>query len=130
MKRNEALTPLDLAELEKVFVAAGANAVEIDQIRADGGLGVFVRSLVGLERNAAKQAFDGFLTGKSLSSDQIEFLNMVIDHLTARGAMDPRLLYESPFTDIDPLGIAGIFGEPEIQEVMSILGEVRRRAAA
>ena len=55
---------------------------------------------------------------------------MVIDHLTERGAMDPRLLYESPFTDIDPLGIAGVFGEPEIDHVVSILDDVRRRAAA
>jgi type I restriction enzyme, R subunit len=130
LKRNEALTPLDLAELEKVFVTAGAHSKEIDHIRADGGLGLFVRTLVGLEREAAKHAFDGFLAGKALSSDQIEFLNMVIDHLTERGAMDPRLLYDSPFTDIDPLGIAGVFNEPEIQEVISILGEVRRRAAA
>ena len=31
----------------------------------------------------------------------------MIEHLTARGVMDPRLLYESPFTDIDPLGGRG-----------------------
>ena len=62
------------------------------------------RSLVGLERDAAKKALDGFLANKRSSSDQIEFLNMVIDHRTERGAMDPRLLYESPFTDIDPMG--------------------------
>src|SRR6516225_160059 len=37
--------------------------------------------------------------------------NMIVEHLTARGVMDPRLLYESPFTDLDPLGVAGIFAE-------------------
>jgi type I restriction enzyme, R subunit len=30
---------------------------------------------------------------------------MMIDHPTERGNIEPRLLYESPFTDIDPLGV-------------------------
>ena len=55
---------------------------------------------------------------------------MMIDHLTARGAMDPRLLYESPFTDIDPLGVAGVFAEGEIVELVKILRDVQERAAA
>ena len=130
LKRNEALTPLDLSELEKVLIGAGADQNDLAEVRARGGLGLFVRSLVGLERDAAKRAFEGFLVGKSLSADQIEFLNMVVDHLTERGAMDPRLLYESPFTDIDPLGVAGLFKEPEVNEVVAILDEVSRRAAA
>lgn len=130
LKRNEPLTPLDLQELERVFIAAGANPEDLQFTQQDGGLGLFVRSLVGLERDAAKTAFDAFLSGKTPSSNQIEFLNMIIDHLTDRGAMDPRLLYESPFTDIDPLGIAGVFDAKEIDQVILILDEVRQRAAA
>ncbi len=67
LRRNEPLTPLDLSELEKVFLSAGAEKSEVDQVRSDVGLGLFVRSLVGLEREAAKRAFDGFLTGKTLT---------------------------------------------------------------
>lgn len=130
LKRNEPLTPLDLQELERVFITAGANPEDLQVTRQDGGLGLFVRSLVGLERDAAKKAFDAFLADKTPSSNQIEFLNMIIDHLTDRGAMDPRLLYESPFTDIDPLGIAGVFDAKEIDQVILILDEVRQRAAA
>jgi type I restriction enzyme R subunit len=61
-------------------------------------LGRFVRSLVGLDQAAAKQAFAGFLDGKVLTADQLEFIDHIVDHLTARGVMDPKLLYESPFT--------------------------------
>ena len=35
---------------------------------------------------------------------QIEFINMVIEHLTDQGVMDPALLYEPPFTDVAPTG--------------------------
>lgn len=66
-----------------------------------GGRGLFVRSLAGLEREAAKAAFAGFLAVRTLNANQIEFVNLIIEHLTERGAMDPRRLYESPFTDFD-----------------------------
>jgi type I restriction enzyme R subunit len=89
-----------------------------------------VRSLVGLDRAAAKRAFDGFIRGHMLTAQQHEFVNMVIDHLTARGAMDAQLLYESPLTDLDPLGVAGVFGEGEVVEMIGILRDVERRAAA
>jgi type I restriction enzyme R subunit len=55
---------------------------------------------------------------------------MIVDYLTERGVIEPRRLYESPFTDIDPLGVAGVFAEHEVAEVVSILDNVRRRAAA
>ena len=131
LRRNEPLTPTDLAELERLFLDAGiAGPAELDRVRTDGGLGIFVRSIVGLDREAAKGAFDAFQAGKPLTSDQIEFVDMVIDHLTERGVMEPRRLYESPFTDLDPLGIAGVFEAPDVAKVIDILAEVRRRAAA
>jgi type I restriction enzyme, R subunit len=74
--------------------------------------------------------YDSVIYGRALTAHQLEFVNMVIDHLTARGAMDPRLLYESPFTDLDPLGVAGVFKEGEVVELIQILQDVKGRAAA
>ncbi|OIQ93603.1 type I restriction enzyme EcoKI subunit R [mine drainage metagenome] len=131
LRRNEPLTITDLAELERFFVEAGIAVPEdVDRLRAKGGLGVFVRSIVGLDREAAKRAFDQFTVARTLTANQIEFLNMVIDHLTERGIVEPELLYESPFTDLDPLGVAGVFGEGEVIELIGILNTVRDRAAA
>jgi type I restriction enzyme R subunit len=42
----------------------------------------------------------------------------------------PRLLYESPFTDIDPLGVAGLFEDGEVVQLLQILRDVEGRAAA
>jgi type I restriction enzyme R subunit len=42
------------------------------------GLGLFVRSLVGMNRGAAKEVRAGFLAGKRLSANQIEFINLVV----------------------------------------------------
>lgn len=131
LRRNERLTATDLAELERMFVAAGiAEPEEVEAVRAEGGWGLFVRSLVGLDREAAKRALDGFLDARNPTSSQIEFTGMVIDHLTERGVMDPRRLYESPFTDLDALGVAGVFDDAGVAALIAILEDVQRRAAA
>jgi type I restriction enzyme R subunit len=50
-----------------------------------------VRTLVDLDRAAAKRAFDGFIEGRKLSAHQHEFVNMMIEHLTARWVMAAAL---------------------------------------
>ena len=66
--------------------------------RKAAGLGLFVRSLLGRDREAAKPAFAEFLTNEKLSANQIEFVNQ-IDHLTEHSVVDVAALYESPHTD-------------------------------
>jgi type I site-specific restriction endonuclease len=83
------------------------------------GLGLFVRSLVGLERDAAKQGFADFLSGRTLTANQIEFINLIINYLTEHGAMDPDRLYESPFTDFSPLGVEGLFKPADVTELFT-----------
>lgn len=131
LRRDQQLTPQDLDELERILVKdVGASGSDLEEARAQGGLGLFVRSLVGLERDAAKAAFAGFLTGRNLNANQIEFVNLIIEHLTERGAMDPRRLYESPFTDFDDQGISGLFPNADVQQIVQVIKEVGSRAAA
>jgi type I restriction enzyme R subunit len=130
LRRNEPLTQTDISELERIFVEAGADEVVLGRIRTDGGLGRFVRSLVGLDREAAKRAFAGFTQGRALTADQFEFLDLVIDHLTARGLMDPKLLYQSPFTDFDSKGVEGVFESADVMALVRILREIEPRSAA
>ncbi|MCA3244664.1 MAG: restriction endonuclease subunit R, partial [Alphaproteobacteria bacterium] len=131
LRRNEQLTPQDLDELERILVEEiGATNTDLDEARAAGGFGLFVRSLVGLERDAAKLAFAGFLAERNLNANQIEFINLIIEYLTERGAMDPRRLYESPFTDFNDQGISGVFPQLDVQQLMKLINEVRQRAAA
>ena len=108
----------------------GFAVEEVQKVGQEVGLGLFVRSLVGLDREAAKAAFSGFQAGRTLSANQLEFLNLVIDYLTDKGQMDPALLYESPFTDIDPMGVSGVFELGDAKAVVAVIDGVRRTAAA
>jgi type I restriction enzyme R subunit len=132
VRTNRPLTAMDIEELGRILVESGVGTPEDVQRAAEStdGLGLFVRSLVGLDRGAAKEAFALFLTGKTLTANQIEFVNMIVDHLTENGAMDPALLYSSPYTDFSPRGVDGVFGAPEAAEIVSIVRSVSRTAAA
>lgn len=132
LRMNLPLAGNDLAELERVLVENGIGPAEELRRAADEahGLGLFVRSLVGLDRGAAKDALSGFLTGKTLSANQIEFVNLVIDHLTEHGTIDPERLYESPFTDLTPQGPDGLFTEPQMEALLDAIEQVRTTAMA
>ncbi len=132
LKHNHQLTPLDINELERMFAEAGlGEETELAQIKADkGGLGVFIRSLVGLDREAAKQALSAFISTRNLNANQIEFVNLIIDHLTECGILDPARLYESPFTDFDGLGVSGVFGAADVTQLVQIIRDVNARASA
>jgi type I restriction enzyme R subunit len=83
-----------------------------------------------MDRDAAKEALAGFLMGKTLSANQIEFVNLIINHLTEHGVMDAALLYESPFTDLTPRGPDGLFSSADVDELMTVLERIRSTAIA
>lgn len=130
LRMNEPLTPTDLTELERILSESGiATADDVKKAKEDShGLGLFVRSLIGLDREAAKKALARFLDGKTSRANQIEFANLIVDHLTEHGSMDARLLYDSPYTDFSPRGVDGVFASKEVDELVSILDDVRKRA--
>ncbi len=132
LRMNKALTAADLGELQRMLAESGVGGAEDIQRAAEEfqGLGLFVRSLVGLDRQAAKEALAGFLNGKSLGANQIEFINLIVDHLTEHGAMSAESLYESPFTDVSPRGPETLFSTAEVDELMSVIQLVRRTAIA
>lgn len=133
LRYNRPLTQTDLEELERFVygaeVVGGREAFE-QHYGSDRPLTVFIRSLVGLDRNAAKEAFAQFLDANRYSSQQIRFVEMVIDRLTQQGVMDPGLLYEPPFTAIHHEGVEGAFAHADADSIFRIVNEINERAAA
>jgi type I restriction enzyme, R subunit len=61
---------------------------------------------------------------------QIDFVNLVIDHLAENGIVPASRFYESPFTDVSPTGPDGIFTSGEVDQLFTVLDQVRRNAGA
>ncbi|WP_447646179.1 DEAD/DEAH box helicase family protein [Nocardioides zeae] len=128
LRRNKQLTANDLAELEKMLIASGGQQVDIVWANDQGGLGVFVRSLVGLDRSAAIEAFESYLDGTKFSADQVRFVNLIVDELTKNGVVDPSRLFESPYTDHAPTGPDYVFPDPDVDIIVNTLHHIRRTA--
>ncbi|WPO42035.1 DEAD/DEAH box helicase family protein [Tardiphaga sp. 42S5] len=132
LRQGLPLTPTDLSELEKMLLDAGVGELgDIERARAASqGFGRFVRSLVGLDRAAVSEAFGEFLASGTASAAQIAFIDMIIEHLTHQGVMDPALLYEPPFRDIAPTGPEQLFDEARVTQIFSKIAAINASAVA
>ena len=132
LRNNKQLTATDLSELETILLENGlGNTNDINRAKQESqGLGLFVRSLIGLDREVAKQEFGKFLADKTLNANQIEFINMIVDYLTEHGAIAAERLYESPFTDFASQGIDSLFTSSQVDELFALLDDVCTKAAA
>jgi type I restriction enzyme, R subunit len=83
-------------------------------------LGIFIRSIVGMDRNAAKEAFADFLSNGVLSSVQQEFINQIIDQLSQNGIIEPSILFEPPFTKYHESGVAGVFPKEAARIIQTV----------
>ncbi|RDC67252.1 hypothetical protein DLJ49_21185 [Rhodovulum sp. 12E13] len=133
LRSGRPLTKLDIAELERMLLEAGVGSnADIETARNTeaaqvSGFGVFLRSIVGLDRGAIQDHFADFIADGA-SADQIEFVSMVIEHLTRNGMIDPGLVYKSPFTDLTPDGPDGLFTDDETDLFLARLRTLNRSA--
>lgn len=130
LRQSKPPTATDLDELQRLFTEADiASTADFEQIRALPDLPDFIRSLVRLDRSAAKSAFNLALAGKTLSALQIRFIEMIVDHLTASGRMEPALLYAPPFTDSARNGVSDAFGAAEVERIVQVISDFEPRIA-
>lgn len=100
LRTNQPLTELDVASLEKILWNEIGTKQDYEQEFGTKPLGEFVREIVGLDMNAAKEAFSEYLTNTNLDNRQIYFVNQIIEYIVHNGMMkDLSVLQESPFTD-------------------------------
>lgn len=126
------LTDADLHSLQDLLISSGV-ADPADLLRAADaaqGFGRFIRSLIGLDRQAATAAFSEFLDGKPATADQIQFIQLVINYLTRHRSMSPDLLFQPPFTDNAPKGISSVFDNDNSLTVVAVIEQLNASADA
>lgn len=100
LKSNVPLTKDDIEMLEKILWSEVGTKDEYTAEYGEKPLGEFVREIVGLDMNAAKEAFSEFLNNANLDSKQIYFVNQIVEYIVHNGIMkDLSVLQDAPFTD-------------------------------
>lgn len=130
LRTNRPLTAADLDELERLVFTSGDLGTRQDfQIVAGAhiSLPMFIRRLIGLDRQAAMEAFAEFLDHSRFTAEQIRFVNFIIDYLTQNGVMPAERLWQPPCTDFHPAGVDGVLGSTA-DRIVEILRDVERNA--
>ena len=100
LKTNQPLTSADVKVLEEILWSEVGTKQDYENEYGSKPLGEFVREIVGLDMNAAKEAFAEFLNDTSLDSNQIYFVNQIVEYIVHNGLMkDLSVLQDAPFTD-------------------------------
>lgn len=100
LKNNQPLTQEDIEALERILWSELGTKDEYEAEYGEKPLGEFVREIVGLDMNAAKEAFSEYLNEARLDSRQIYFVNQIVEYIVHNGLLkDLSVLQESPFTD-------------------------------
>lgn len=83
-----------------------------------------------VDEGSETEALSEFVGGSTLTGNQLAFVNLLVDQLTARGAVDPELLFESPYTDLAPTGPSDLFTDAQVTSLVAALRHIRATAEA
>ena len=130
LRSNIPLTRQDVEELEKILWSEVGSRQDYEAECGQKPLGEFVREIVGMDMNAAKNAFAEYLSGVNLDSRQIYFVNQIVEYIVQNGVMkDLSVLQEPPFTDRG--SIVEVFTDLSIwAKVKSVIDLINANAAA
>ena len=127
---GEPLTAEDVKELESILWSEVGTRQDYEAEVGQKPLGEFVREIVGMDMNAAKEAFAQYLNDVNLDSRQIYFVNQIVEYIVHNGVMkDLSVLQEPPFTDRG--SIVEIFTDLSLWAgIKSVIDRINANAAA
>lgn len=130
LKSNIPLSEQDVDELEKILWSDIGSKEEYAAEYGDKPLGEFVREIVGLDMNAAKQAFAEFLNDTNLDAKQIYFVNQIVEYIVHNGLMkDLSVLQDAPFTDRG--SVADVFTDLSVWNgIKNVIDKINANAVA
>lgn len=130
LRTNTPLTSDDVKALENILWEEVGTKTDYEHEVGTKPLGEFVREIVGLDMNAAKEAFSEYLTNTNLDSRQIYFVNQIVEYIVHNGMMkDFSVLQESPFTDYG--SIVDIFTDMTVwMGIKKVIDTINANAAA
>ncbi|SEI39936.1 type I restriction enzyme, R subunit [Dyadobacter sp. SG02] len=131
LHNNQPITAAELNELDRMlFEQSGCQTQDaFKKALGDKPIGIFVRSILGLDKVAVQEAFSEFLSNGPLNSTQIEFVNDIIKLLTKNGTIDTNMLFQQPFTKFHESGVAGVF-DLNARRIIEIVEDTNRKAIA
>lgn len=123
---NLPLTAGDFDELNKIFTQELGNAQDYENTYHDESFGRLVREIVGVDHEAAMQAFGEFLNDNSLNRDQMDFVAKVVDYVERNGYLELKNLSLPPFDR--PASLQKLFDAAQQHRLVDLIRTLDDRA--
>ena len=131
LQHNKKLTYADIEQLQTILEQS-SDIVSIENLHnLQGGLGLgeFIRKIIGLDVESIKEVFAEYLDSNKFNSNQIRFIEMIIEYLRVNGTMlDLSILYEQPFTYSNTEGIDGVFSSNDSDKIIHLIKTINDNA--
>ncbi len=126
LRNNKRLNETDMKELERILWTELGSRDDYIKEYGDTPIGILVRKIVGVDRNALNEAFSAFLSDEKLNINQIRFVNLIIDYIVENGNIeDNSVLMNEPFKSAG--SIVTLFKDDigKAREIMKVIEEIK-----
>lgn len=121
LRQNKPLTKQDVQTLEEILWIELGTEDDYKKEFGDTPITKLVRQIVGLDQQAANEAFSEFLNEEKLNVNQIKFVKLIIDYVVKNGTLEKKVLQEDPFRSLG--SVTELFRD-NIDDVRGIIGVI------
>lgn len=100
LRYNKPLTRQDVKTLEGILWNELGTQDDYKKEFGDTPITKLVRQIVGLDQQAANEAFPEFLNEEKLNVNQLRFVKLIIDYVVKNGTLEKKVLQEDPFRSL------------------------------
>lgn len=129
IRNNKKITKQDLQTLEEIMWNQLGSESDYKKEYGDMPLGQLVRKVVGLDRQAANEAFSEFLNTEKLNSTQIHFVKLIVDYIVKNGFVENNKIFmEDPFRSVG--NITQLFRDNmnDARKIMEIISDIKKNS--
>ncbi len=128
LRNNKKLTVQDVKTLEHILWNELGTQEDYQREFGDTPITKLVRQIVGLDPQAANEAFSEFLSSERLNIQQSRFVKLIVDYFVKNGVMDKRVLQEEPFKTVG--SIVELFQDnmDDARRIISIIDGINRNS--
>ena len=100
LRHNKPLTKQDVETLEEVLWNELGTQEDYKKEYGDTPITKLVRQIVGLDQQAANEAFSEFLNEEKLNANQLRFVKLIVNYVVKNGTLEKTVLQEDPFRSL------------------------------
>ncbi|WP_412766320.1 DEAD/DEAH box helicase family protein [Sutcliffiella cohnii] len=128
LRNNKQLTEQDLRTLETILWNELGTKEDYEKDFGDTPVTRLVRQIVGLDPQAANDAFSEFLSEERLNLQQSKFVKLIVDYVVKNGVMDKKILQQDPFKSVG--SIIDLFKDNmgDARRINGIIDEINRNS--